>query len=305
MKELSIEEKAKAYDEAIEKAKNCLKDGTITNTAISYIGTIFPELKEPEDERMIQYFKDLAPFDNADELYEKYGFSHKDAIAWLEKQGEHANFLSKIQVGDKVTLNEDGVLVNLTQLNRVVNKGIENAIKTKQGEQKQTVIIPRFRVGDVITSTKNSALKYKIKAVGVLNELGEYDYVVEDVTDTDYKGRIHKMSISKVDEWGVVIKDKIYEVENPYWLSDTFVFCKRHYNDVFLVGELDLVCYIKVNANNQIEGIGCDFERRFGQDLNAILKRNDVKRSTNLHAIMFTLIGDEYWLKLFRERKEK
>lgn len=37
---------------------------------------------------MIQYFKDLAPFDKSDELYEKYGFSHKDAIAWLEKQGE-------------------------------------------------------------------------------------------------------------------------------------------------------------------------------------------------------------------------
>ena len=103
----------------------------------------------------------------------------------------------------------------------------------------------------------------------------------------------------------VVIKDEIYEVENPYWMSDTFVFCKRHYNDVFLVGELDLVCYIKVNAHNQIEEIGIDFERRFRQDLNAILKRDDVKQSTNLHAIMFTLIGDEYWLKLFRERKEK
>ena len=106
-------------------------------------------------------------------------------------------------------------------------------------------------------------------------------------------------------EGGVVIEDEIYEVENPYWLSDTFVFCKRHYKDVFLVGELDLVCYIKVNAHNQIEEIGCDFERRFRQDLNAILKRDDVKRSANLHAIMFTLIGDEYWLKLFRERKEK
>jgi hypothetical protein len=106
-------------------------------------------------------------------------------------------------------------------------------------------------------------------------------------------------------EGDVVIEDEIYEVENPCWLSDTFVFCKRHYNDVFLVGELDLVCYIKVNAHNQIEEIGCDFEKRFGLDLATILKRNDVKRSTNLHAIMFTLIGDEYWLKLFRERKEK
>lgn len=103
----------------------------------------------------------------------------------------------------------------------------------------------------------------------------------------------------------VVVEDKIYEVKNPCWLSDTFVFCKRHYNDVFLVGEVDLVCYIKVNIHNQIEEIGIDFERRYEHDLNAILKSDDVKQSTNLHAIMFTLIGDEYWLKLFRERKER
>jgi len=101
-----------------------------------------------------------------------------------------------------------------------------------------------------------------------------------------------------------ITENKIYEVCNPYWLSDTFVFCKKHYNDVFLVGEVDLVCYIKVNIHNQIEGIGIDFERRFRQDLNAILKRDDVKQSTNLHAIMFTLIGDEYWLKLLEKEKK-
>lgn len=39
-------------------------------------------------------------------------------ISWLERQGEHANFRYKIQVGDKVTRNEAGVLVNLSQLER-------------------------------------------------------------------------------------------------------------------------------------------------------------------------------------------
>ena len=130
MKELSIEEKSRRYDEAIEKFDVILNLNTVKKSGTIFaddVRKIFPELKESEDELMIQYFKDLAPFDKADELYEKYGFSHKDAIAWLEKQGEHANFLSKIQAGDKVTRNEDGVLVNLSQLNRVANK---------QGEQK-------------------------------------------------------------------------------------------------------------------------------------------------------------------------
>ena len=129
MKELSIEEKAKAYDYAIKrleyiKTGKCQKTFVFTEGLFDYI---FPELKESDDELMIQYFKDLAPFDNADELYEKYGFSHKDAIAWLEKQCGHSKFINGIQVMDKVTRNEDGVLVNLSQLNRVANK---------QGEQK-------------------------------------------------------------------------------------------------------------------------------------------------------------------------
>lgn len=41
------------------------------------------------------------------------------ALAWLERQGEHAKFRDSIQVGDIVTRNQDGVLVNLSQLKRV------------------------------------------------------------------------------------------------------------------------------------------------------------------------------------------
>ena len=135
MKELSIEEKARRYDEAIERAKDYYHLGDDKHKMAidvkAVMEYIFPTLKESEDERMIQYFKDLAPFDKADELYEKYGFSHKDALAWLEKQCRHAKFINGIQVGDKVTRNGDGVLVNLSQLNRVAKKD------EKQGEQKQ------------------------------------------------------------------------------------------------------------------------------------------------------------------------
>ena len=42
---------------------------------------------------------------------------------------KHMEFLDKIQVGDKVTRNSDGVLVNLSQLNRVAKK--EDHQKTK------------------------------------------------------------------------------------------------------------------------------------------------------------------------------
>lgn len=138
MKKLSIEEKAKAYDEALKEAVIAHKDEDRHPKAT--LERIFQELKESEDESMIQYFKDLAPFDKAYELYEKYGFSHKDAIAWLEKQCVYDKFINGIQVGDKVTRNEDGVLVNLSQLNRVAKKKVEQKTTDK--------VEPNFKVGD-------------------------------------------------------------------------------------------------------------------------------------------------------------
>ena len=58
MKELSIEEKAKAYDEALEKSKRLYEQGTITES-LCYV---FPELKELENEKIrgaiIDHLKD-------------------------------------------------------------------------------------------------------------------------------------------------------------------------------------------------------------------------------------------------------
>ena len=79
----------KDYKKILEGVVNIIntaeKSDIVFANICTYIGENCPELKESEDERMIQYFKDLAPFDNADELYEKYGLSHKDAIDWFEK----------------------------------------------------------------------------------------------------------------------------------------------------------------------------------------------------------------------------
>lgn len=55
----------------------------------------------------------------------------------LEKQCEHAKFCDSIQVGDKVTRNQDGMLVNLSQLERVAKSADK--------------VNPKFKVGDWIT----------------------------------------------------------------------------------------------------------------------------------------------------------
>ena len=51
MKELNMEQKAKRYDEALEKARQLCAYPT-TKPFISDLQDIFPELKESEDEKI-------------------------------------------------------------------------------------------------------------------------------------------------------------------------------------------------------------------------------------------------------------
>ena len=82
MKELSIEEKAKRYDEAIERAKYYQKEN-----GSAVISAIFPELKESEDERIRKWLINTieeVPNDSIEwDVIDK-----SEVLAWLEKQKE-------------------------------------------------------------------------------------------------------------------------------------------------------------------------------------------------------------------------
>lgn len=117
MKELSIKEKAKAYDEALERAKvyhKQLLDEDNPEWA-SEIEKIFPELKENEGERirkwLIHYFKEVC-----DNVSEK---EKKGVIAWLNKQGEQKpsdKVEPKFRVGDVVTNKKSKDTVKIVQI---------------------------------------------------------------------------------------------------------------------------------------------------------------------------------------------
>lgn len=140
---MTIEEKARAYDEALNKARKVYEgykqqldaiEDKKSNAALLLTGGIttlecqFPELKESDDEKIRKEIKAFIKSRGSQITQSKTD----GWLAWLEKQGEHANFCNKIQIGDKVTRNEDGVLVNLSQLKRVAKKD------EKQGEQKKS-----------------------------------------------------------------------------------------------------------------------------------------------------------------------
>ena len=81
---MTQEQKAKAYDEALEKAKEYMVKGYDV-----LMPDLFPELKESEDERIRKAL--LTKFTNEKEKgakYDVHGVSLDDIIAYLEKQKE-------------------------------------------------------------------------------------------------------------------------------------------------------------------------------------------------------------------------
>ncbi len=86
MEELSIEQKAELYDEAIEKARIWKDKSGMPKDKQGILDDIFPELAESEDERIRQKLIHLVR-----KSYEYGGYSlHKDEADmmtdWIEKQ---------------------------------------------------------------------------------------------------------------------------------------------------------------------------------------------------------------------------
>lgn len=127
MEKKNIEIPFGAYDSELDGFEYIIPEGY---EAEIKDGKVVVKKTGSEDEKIRNALIELVHDTTGNSLWVYYNVHKKDALAWLEKQGEHANFRDKIQIGDKVTRNKDGVLVNLSQLNRVAKKD------EKQGKQK-------------------------------------------------------------------------------------------------------------------------------------------------------------------------
>lgn len=86
---MTQEEKAKAYDEALERARK-IHNEILNNEILGFpdqIREIFPELRESEDERIRKALYKMAKVPRK-EIYEAEGITKEQAFAWLEKQKE-------------------------------------------------------------------------------------------------------------------------------------------------------------------------------------------------------------------------
>ena len=100
MKELSIEEKARRYDDAIEKAKSKIKNDKDHVLYENDVIEIFPELAESKDER-IELLNYLYDVHDDDEERARW-------IAWLEKQGKKKHTAEEVLIKAGLKPYKDG-----------------------------------------------------------------------------------------------------------------------------------------------------------------------------------------------------
>ncbi len=84
---MTLEEKARAYDEALERAK-MFHSHMVSDGIRCAVEEIFPELAESEDERIRKALIEMVHDTTCDELWVDYNIHKEEALAWLERQGE-------------------------------------------------------------------------------------------------------------------------------------------------------------------------------------------------------------------------
>ena len=136
---MTVEQKAKRYDEALERARIWKDKSGMPKDRQGILDDIFPELKESEDEKIRKAI--LAFIRQSSEVLDKQ--NQNNMIAWLEKQGEQKSITIDInKMVSKYSHTKDGDFgLPINCQIRAYRKGINDALNLsldikKQGERK-------------------------------------------------------------------------------------------------------------------------------------------------------------------------
>lgn len=180
---MTEKEKAKAYDEAIERAKKMYGNG-ITEE-------IFPELKEDDTERIR---KNCIHFLELQKQHHAATFEIEECIDWLEKQGEQKPTLPKWKYKkDNTPLLRDSIILNkYGGVAKSPSGAIVSDVWVLDYDElaklpKEEKIEPKFKVGDWVVNKFGDSWH--------IDSLDKKNYQV-----SDGKGNYNYFPISKQDE---------------------------------------------------------------------------------------------------------
>ena len=186
---MTQEEKARAYDKALESAIIAYKDEDRHLKAT--LERIFPELKVSEDERInkeiIKYLEQTVPHNHRDEVLKS-----KEWIAWLEKQGEQEQLY--IRFGEIPTDEKSKIFRGEIEVGTENGVSVYPAFKTNEGDIVLGLNLP-------ITKTTLYTQQHLIEYDDRPCYLVKGDYVGKD---TDGQPLINNISIiEKIDNYRI------------------------------------------------------------------------------------------------------
>lgn len=210
MKELSVEEKAKRYDEALERARKCLDEKR--DTCFVRPDVIFPELKESEDERIrktiIRFFKDNYP--NETEMYDGSVTVGK-AIVWLEKQDKKSPFNKErlMEVAKPETVEEQ--IEHWQRMRHIAEKRVKELLEN-QDEQKNKITFE-----DVL------ALECAMKTARITKGGNELYEMLVSLHNKIYNAYLDEKQGGQKSAWS---EEDEHRLEDTIYFLDT---AKKHY----------------------------------------------------------------------------
>ena len=242
MKKLSVEEKAKRYDEAIVKLRGMMPNWE----RLSYNGKTFlqdlihilPELKESEDEltwlkRFIEEEIDCLSFDIRDSEDRVKLKNLQRSISWLEKQGEKET-VSKVKIGEKYRCS-NSVRYTCFQRGKVyeVKDSFDAAMISlcsdyfvlvdDNVEQKPDKVEPKFKVGDIVKHKTNPYLTYVLKR---FTDDGNYEFhaIGKDGTEGETCFAVVKYQ----DDWELVEQKPAWSGEDELRMENILSVIEGH-----------------------------------------------------------------------------
>lgn len=223
MKELSIEEKAKAYDEALARANEMIKSMTnIGGVAkVDDIQHIFPELKEGDGEKWIP--KEIAKY-----LKEKGDF-RSCWLAWLEKQGEQ-------NPAFEMKTPEESLGIDSDTYNKIVDECIYGNHKPADKVE------PKFKVGDwIVRELDNTCYQIKKCILNVTNNKYGYDLTSGGYISSQDANFYHLWTISDAKAGDVLVSGDVIFILNKIhgvWVN---CLCSLHKDGSFNNEDYDLM----------------------------------------------------------------
>ena len=140
------------YKKALSRARECMKDGGISQNTIDYLCDIFPELKESKDKRIRKAIIALIKFglEDGSAIAPGYNITKEEAITWLETQGEQKSVdkaKPKESEDEKIRKELINVINEFYDCYLAITKKNRDkyiAWLEKQGDK----VEPKFKVGD-------------------------------------------------------------------------------------------------------------------------------------------------------------